>query len=42
MTHFDEMSRRIGWSEIEFSHGLTPEPSTSAPPELPGCTGTLI
>jgi hypothetical protein len=25
MTHFDEMGRRIGWSEIEFSHRLSPE-----------------
>ena len=27
MTHFDEMGRRIGWSEIEFSHRLSPEPT---------------
>ena len=26
MTHFDEVPRRIRWSEIEFSHRLSPEP----------------
>jgi hypothetical protein len=34
MTHFDEMSRRIQWSKIEFSHSLSPEPTpitTSVP-----------
>jgi ankyrin repeat protein len=27
MTHFDETSRRIRWSENEFSHSLSPEPT---------------
>jgi hypothetical protein len=27
MTHFDEMSRRIQWSKIEFSHSLSSEPT---------------
>ena len=26
MGNFDEMSWRIQWSEIEFSHSLSPEP----------------
>jgi len=30
MSNFDEMSRRIQWSEIEFSHSLSPEPTTDA------------
>jgi hypothetical protein len=31
MTHFDEVPRRIRWSEIEFSHRLSPEPTPIAP-----------
>jgi hypothetical protein len=27
MQNFDEMSRRIRWSENEFSHSLSPEPT---------------
>ena len=27
MTHFDEMSRWMGWSKNEFSHSLSPEPT---------------
>jgi len=27
MTHFDEVPRRFRWSEIEFSHRLSPEPT---------------
>ena len=27
MTNFDEMSRRIRWSENEFSHSLSLEPT---------------
>jgi len=27
MTHFDETSRRMGWSKNEFSHRLSPEPT---------------
>ena len=27
MRNVDEMSRRIQWSEIKFSHSLSPEPT---------------
>jgi hypothetical protein len=27
MGNFAEMNRRIQWSEIEFSHSLSPEPT---------------
>ena len=30
MTHFDEVPRRIRWSEIEFSHRLALEPTATA------------
>ena len=29
--NFDKMSRRIRWSEIEFSHSLSLEPTAFAP-----------
>jgi hypothetical protein len=48
MTHFDEMGRRIGWSENEFSRSLSPEPtavgavsSAVPPPFYFGATGAV-
>ena len=32
MGNFDEMSWRIQWSEIEFSHSLSPEPIDAVSP----------
>jgi hypothetical protein len=34
MGDFDEMSRRVRWSKNEFSHGLTLEPTPTAPFEF--------
>jgi hypothetical protein len=31
MENFDEVSRRIEWSQNEFSHSLSPEPTAVGP-----------
>jgi len=42
MTHFDEMCRRIGWSEIEFSHRLSLQATGAAPLVLDGEGDSLL
>ena len=43
VSDFDEMSRRIEWSEIEFSHSLAlqrPRPSHPGCNRTPSCAGS--